>query len=82
MHQGVTTTARLATITATERHQHRAKPWNHPKVQEQSHALNSQDQPKSLIQLAMLAPVEGLTRSHRVAGRTTTGADESTELKQ
>jgi hypothetical protein len=76
MHRAVITTAKRATTTATEHHQRRNSLFNHPKTQIHPDKVSHHDLPKALIPPAMLVLKAALTQSHRVAGKTTTVADE------
>ncbi len=81
MHLDVTTTARRATTTVTEHHPRRNSPFNHPKALIHPDKVSLLDLPKALIPPAMLGPEAEPTPSHRVAGKTTTVADETSDLK-
>ena len=71
-----TTTARRATTTVTEHHPRRNSPFNHPKALIHPDKVSLHDLPKALIPFAMLDPEVALTPSHRVAGKTTTVAEQ------
>ena len=82
MHLGVITTAKRAITTVTEHHPRRNSPFNHPKALIHPDKVSLHDLLKALIPPAMLVPGAALTPSHRVAGKTTTVADEIRSLKK
>ncbi len=79
---GVITTGKRATTTVTELHQRKNKPSNHTETVIHTGRVSLLELPKALIQPAMLVPEAALTPSHRVAGKTTTVADEIRSLKK
>lgn len=72
----VTTTVRRAITTVTEHHPRRNKPFNHPKALIHQNKVSLHDLPKALIPPAMWVQEAELTPSHRVAGKTTTVAEQ------
>jgi hypothetical protein len=72
----VTSTARRATTIVTEHPPRRNSPFNHPKALIHLDKVSLHVLLKALIPRAILVPEEALTPSHRVAGKTTTVADE------